>query len=125
MKYTIKINHELKLIEYKHSGLILAEDIGDAWKEFLALPEFTNLKFNLLSDYRNGKFQFHHKSVSEIVDYMERIEIFVREKKQALIVDNPHDVAISILFENRVYKKIGFNVQVFSTEKATLRWLCA
>lgn len=124
MKYTIKINHELKLIEYKHSGIIYADDIGEAWKEFLALQEFTELKFNLLSDYRNGKFQFQPEFVNEIVNYMEKIEIIVRGKKQALIVDDPLSVAESILFENDVNKKVGFNVRVFSTEKSALSWLC-
>lgn len=124
MKYTININHELKLIEYKHSGIIYAEDIGEAWKEFLALHEFTNLKYNLLSDYRNGKFQFQPELVKEIVNYMEKIEMIVRGKKQALIVDDPLSVAESMLFKNDVYKKVGFIVHVFSTENSALSWLC-
>lgn len=123
MKYTININHELKLIEYQHSGLIYAEDIGEAWKEFLAIEEFTNLKYNLLSDYRNGKFQFQPEIVYDIVKYMEQIEMIVREKKQALIVDDPLSVAESLLFENEVNKKVGFIVRVFSTENSALRWL--
>ena len=123
MKYTISINHELKLIEYKHSGIIYAEDIGEAWKEFLALQEFTNLKYNLLSDYRNGKFQFKPVIINEIVDYMKKIEMIVRGKKQALIVDDPLSVAESILFQNDVHKQVGFNVCVFSTEDSALRWL--
>jgi hypothetical protein len=124
MKYTIRINHEFKLIEYKHSGIIFAEDIGEAWGEFLALEEFTEMKYNLLSDYRNGKFQFQPKFVNEIVNYMEQIATIVRGKKQALIVDDPISVAESILFENDVNKRVGFNVRVFSTEKAALSWLC-
>lgn len=123
MKYTININHKLKLIEYKHSGLIYAEDIGEAWTELLALQEFTNLKYNLLSDYRNGKFQFQPELLDEIVNYMKNIEMIVRGKKQALIVDDPLSVAKSMLFENEVYKNVGFNVQVFSTKKSALRWL--
>lgn len=124
MKYTININNKLKLIEYKHSGIIYSEDIGEVWNEFLALHEFTKLKYNLLSDYRNGKFQFQPELVTEIVNYMEKIEMIVRGKKQALIVDDPLSVAASMLFENNVYKKVGFNVQVFTTENAALRWLC-
>jgi hypothetical protein len=123
MKYTININHELKLIEYRHSGIIFAEDIGEAWKEFLAIQEFTNLKYNLLSDYRNGKFQFKRKLLNDIVDYMKKIEMIVRGKKQAIIIDDPTSVAESILFGNDVYKAVGFNVRVFSTENSAIRWL--
>ena len=123
MKYSIQIDHELKLIRYTHSGSICAEDIGEAWKEFLSLKEFTDLKYNLLSDYRNGKFEIQPEFVSEIINYMKNIEMIVKGKKQDLIVNDPHTVAISMLFEDDVYEKVGFNVQLFTTEKSALRWL--
>ncbi len=123
MKYSINIKYELKLIEYKHSGKIYAEDIVEAWNEFLALQEFTNLKYNLLVDCRKGKFQFKPEFVYEIVNYMENFEMILREKKQALIVDDPLSVAASILFANDVHKKVGFNVHVFTTKNAAMRWL--
>jgi hypothetical protein len=125
MKYSITIDHNLELIRYSHSGLIPAEDIGEAWKDLLGLSEFTSLKYNLLSDYRNGKFQFQPEFVDEIVQYMEKIEMIVRGKKQALIVDDSNSAAISMIFENDVYQKVGFQVQVFTTESSALRWLGA
>lgn len=123
MKYSINIDHELKLIKYKHSGLIYSEDIEKAWNMFLTFPEFTNLKYNLFSDYRDGKFQIPRQDLSNIIHFMEKIENIVRGKKQALIVDEPYSVAASILFENAVNEKVGFNVQIFNTENAALKWL--
>lgn len=123
MKYTIFIDHELKLIRYTHSGLISGADIEEAWSEFLTIPEFTQLKYNLFSDYRNGKFQIPRNELSEIVGFMENIEPTVRGKKQALIVDEPYSVAASILFRNAVNEKVGFDVQIFTTEDAALNWL--
>lgn len=35
MKYSINIDHKLKLLRYPHSGIINAEDIEKAWNEFL------------------------------------------------------------------------------------------
>lgn len=125
MKYSINIDHELRLIRYTHSGLIYVEDIGEAWKEFLSLQEFTDLKYNLLSDFRGGKFQIADTFVTEITNYMQRIETIVKSKKQALITDDPYSVAISMIFADDVYKKVEFNVKVFTTETAALRWLCA
>jgi len=123
MKYTISVDHELKLIKYNHSGIILAEDIEEAWKQFLSIHEFTHLKYNLLSDYRNGKFHIALDAIPAIIDFMRAIETIVRGKKQALIVDDPYSVAASMLFERSVYEQVGFDVNVFNTDEAALNWL--
>ncbi|MBI9064823.1 MAG: hypothetical protein JEZ14_22750 [Marinilabiliaceae bacterium] len=124
MNYSIHIDHDHKLIKYKHSGLILAEDIEKAWNEFLTFKEFTVLKYNLFSDYRNGRFQIPVEFLPEIIIFMQKIENIVKGKKQALIVDEPYSVAASMLFENEVNIKVGFKVHVFTTENAALEWLC-
>ncbi|MEE4116677.1 MAG: hypothetical protein V2I37_10935 [Marinilabiliaceae bacterium] len=123
MKYSISIDHEHKLIRYRHRGLIFAGDIEKAWFDFLAYKEFTELGYNLFSDYRNGKFEIPLDFLPEIIVFMKKIESVVRGKKQALLVDEPYSVAASMLFENEVNKEVGFNVQVFSTEIAALEWL--
>ena len=123
MKYTISIDHELRIIRYRHSGIIHAEDIEDAWGEFLNMPDFTQKEYKLLSDYRDGKFQMKLSDLSGVIGFMREIENIVKGKKQALIVDNPYSVATSILFKNKVYKEIGFIVKAFSTEPAALKWL--
>ncbi len=123
MKYRIQIDHESRIIRYRHSGIIFPEDIENAWSEFLSLKEFTVLKYHLLSDYREGHFQMSFRELPNVIDFMRPIENVVRGKKQALIVDNPHGVAGSILFIDDVYREVGFIVKVFSTESAALNWL--
>jgi hypothetical protein len=123
MKYSISIDHDLKLIRYRHAGLIYAGDIEEAWFDFLSYKEFTEEKYNLFSDYRSGKFEIALDFLPEIIVFMKKIEPVVRGKKQALLVDEPYSVAASMLFEDEVNKEVGFNVQVFSTEDAALKWL--
>jgi hypothetical protein len=123
MQYTISIHHELKLIKYKHSGIINADDIDEAWHQLLTLPEFTTLKYNLLSDYRDGIIQIDIGFLPAIIDFMRVIETIVRGKKQALIVHEPYSVAASMLFKEKVTAQVGFNVQIFTTETAALTWL--
>ena len=74
MKYSINLDHTLKIIRYRHSGLIYAEEIEDAWSKFLAIPEFTHSHYNLLSDYRGGSFKMQLEDISMIIDYMKAIE---------------------------------------------------
>ena len=123
MRYSIEIDHKLRLIRYKHPGKIRSEDIQDAWFEFLKMPEFTQNKYRLLSDYRGGKFQIQLNQLAEIIEFMRSIEDIVREKKQAIISDDPYSVAGSTLFKKRVYKETGFDIKVFTTETAALKWL--
>lgn len=123
MNYTITVEHELRIIRYTHSGLIKAADIGEVWQQLLAMKEFTQLNYNLFSDYRNGDFQIPLVFLPYLIEFMRTIESIVKGKKQALILDDPRNGAISMLFENKVYHEIGFNVKVFTTEASALRWL--
>lgn len=123
MNYAIDINHELKIIRYTHSGIIKDIDIEDAWTKFLSMEEFTTLKYDLLSDYRKGKFDIHVNALPHIIEFMRAIEHIVRGKKQALIVEEAYSVAASMLFQEEVNKEIGFKVRVFSTEESALFWL--
>lgn len=123
MNYSIQVDAENKIIRYKHSGIIIATDIESAWNDFLKLPEFTEQGYNLLSDYRNGKFQIMVEEISFIMEYMSAIENIIRDKKQALIVDDPYSVAASMIFEKEVFDKTGFVIRVFSTKDSALKWL--
>ena len=123
MKYSISIDHELKIVRYKHSGLINVEDICEAWKELMTFEEFTVLKYNLLSDFRNGKFQIKIGYLYEAINFLQSIETIVRGKEQAIIIEEPYSVAISMLFMEMAHKQVGFNVQLFTTEMSALKWL--
>ncbi|MDD2564917.1 MAG: hypothetical protein PHU27_11950 [Salinivirgaceae bacterium] len=123
MKYSIHIDHNFKIIRYTHSGIINAEDIGEAWNKLLVMKEFTELKYNLLSDYTGGEFQMSLDFLPKLMEFMRAIKSIVRGKKQALIVDEPYSVAGSLLFENEVNKEIGFLNKVFATETKALEWL--
>ncbi|RLD61901.1 MAG: hypothetical protein DRJ05_01545 [Bacteroidetes bacterium] len=123
MDYSIKIDHDNKIIRYRHTGIIKKEDIGNAWESFLKMEEFTKSGYNLLSDYRNSTFDIGVKDVDSVSESMKSFKTFIEGKKQSLILDDGFSTAISVLFVDKVYKKTGFRVKVFSTEEAALRWL--
>ncbi len=123
MNYSITIDHKHRLILYRHTGIIEKEEIGKAWEEILSKNEFTHQKYNLLSDYRNSRFNLEVADVDLICDFLYSITDKLKDKKQALIIDEPISTALSLLFCGEVNIKIGFKVEVFSTEKAALKWL--
>jgi hypothetical protein len=123
MNYSIIVDDDLKIIRYTHTGNIATGDIGKAWEVLLGLAEFTRMKYNLLSDYRSAVSFLEVADVHLICDFLLSLESILRNKKQALIVDEPLSTALSILFKGEANKKIGFKVEVFSTEEAALEWI--
>lgn len=122
-RYTLELDHELKLIRYKHIGLIEEKDINVVWVKLLEMKEFTDQKYNLLSDYTQGKFNIQPQELPTILEFMRNIEHIVRGKKQALVVSEPLTVAISVLFQIQIRKEVGFNVKIYSSVENALEWL--
>ncbi len=123
MNYSIEVDHDYKIIRYRHTGSIEKEEIGKAWEDLLSKNEFTNLNYNLLSDYRNSTFNLNVEDVDLICDFLLTLKHILKDKKQSLILDDPISTAMSLIFEGEVNEKIGFKVKVFSTENAALKWL--
>lgn len=124
MKYSIDLEPKHKIIRYKHSGIIKAEDIGYVWEnEFLKMKEFTELKYNLFSDYTDAVLEIPVEFLEELMKFMLGIQSIVKGKKQSIIVSDPYSTAASLLFENEINKSIGFLVKVFTTKEAALNWL--
>jgi hypothetical protein len=121
--FTIRTDHELKIVRYTHSGDITKTDIGEAWDEFMRMEEFTHQKYNLLSDYRDGRFNIPLEEVDEIVNILYALKEILSGKKQSIIINDPYSTAGTVLFKHEVYEKVGFLVEIFSTEEAAIDWL--
>ena len=123
MAYTINLNHEKKLVIYRHPGEVGKVEIGKAWMEFMSMKEFTEKNYNLFSDYRNSQFNLYLEDIDPVVNHLFQLKEILVNKKQALILDKPFSTALSMIFEEKVKEKIGFNVKIFSTEEAAYEWL--
>jgi len=121
--YSITIDHEKKYIHYSHKGKISRKEIGDVWIELLNTSEFSKGKYNLLSDYRDGIFDFDIKSVEVIEDFLKANQVVLNGKKNAVIVRNPEETVIAMLFENKMQIEINYYVKTFSTLDAAIRFL--
>lgn len=122
-EFSIAIDHHFKIIRYKHTGSIKKEDLDAAWSELIQIKEFTQLDYNLLSDYRESKFDIPLTSIDAILEDMKPMKPFLEGKKQSFIIDDPMSMAIAMLFMKDAFNKIGFKIESFSTEKAAVAWL--
>jgi len=123
MSYSIEVNDELKIIFYKHSGLIERRDLGEVWKELLGIKEFSEGGYNLYSDYRNGKLNLIDSDMEVISDFLNSINHILKGKKESVLVADNSSTAIALLYENDMFSEIGFDVKAFSTERAALNFL--
>ena len=123
MTYTIQLEHNTKIVKYVHKGTLDKSDIGEAWHKFLVIPEFTSKEFNLLSNYSEAKFDLCLEDIDLVCGFLGELEHILRGKKQAIVINDPLSTALTMLFENKIYEQIGFNVGVFSTEEVAREWL--
>ncbi len=123
MSFTISLDHDNKLVRYRHSGNLKMEDIGMAWDNFLNMKEFVHEKYNLLSDYRDAVFDMDIDEAYKIISILDSMGSTLDDKKQSIIVKDPYSTAGSILFEQLSRQQLNFKIKIFSTEKAALEWL--
>jgi len=123
MSYNIEIDNKLKIIRYTHSGNIGKNKIGKAWEDLFCLKEFTDLGYNLLSDYRNAVFNLSIEDIDLISDFLFKFKEILNNKKQSIVICDTKSVAMSLMFEPEIYSKVGFNVKVFSTIENAVNWL--
>lgn len=121
--FSLIVNHPQKTIHYTHTGVLNKEEIGLAWTELLKMEEFTQLKYNLLTDYSQAHFDMAVSDCDLIVNFLATLEPVLKDKKQAMIVSEPRNTALCLLFESEVNKHIGFIVRIFSSRPAAIQWL--
>lgn len=105
--------------------MIAKRDLDATWAELLKTNEFTTLKYNLLSNYRNADFDLSINETDSIREFLICLQPILKSKKASVITDTPFATTVSMLFEKETYAKIGFSVKIFSTKKEALRWLLA
>lgn len=82
MEYTLKIDHENKLIHYKHNGNITKADIGMAWEELLQMEEFTQKNYDMLTDYSEAKFVMKDDEITEITMFLSTLKSILKGKNK-------------------------------------------
>ena len=123
MPCTTEIDHKLKIVRNTYTGNITKEDLANVWRHLLSLKEFTELKYNLLSDYRNSNFDIPLKEEDGMVQFLITVKEILNGKKEAAILSNSKDTALSTLMQIKTFETIGYIVQLFSSEEVAIKQL--
>jgi len=121
--HSIILNHEFKFIYYKHTGVVQRKEIGEVWCKILSMSEFLDLNYNILSDYSNAKLDFDLSDTDVINQFLVEKRDILNGRKNAVVVNNPHDTVISVVFEREMLDKINFKIRTFSTLAAAEEYL--
>ena len=84
MNYSITINHELNLIRYTHHGEISLKEIEIAWVDLLGLIEFSELKYDLLTYYRDTLSKIEVNNIHLKCDFLLTIKDILKDKKTGI-----------------------------------------
>jgi len=119
----IVIDHEKKAICRYFKGLIKTDEICESWQQIITMPEFTNLGYNLLTDYAEAEFDFPISKTEDIWKCLDNLKNLLTNRKEAIIAVTPFNTAVNMLFEKDSYRLLNYWVKTFSTREAAIDWL--
>jgi hypothetical protein len=123
MSFTITLDKDHKIIKYKSTGVLDKSNMGKAWGEIVKMREFYELGYNTLSNYCDAEFKFSLDETNLLDEYIYTIRKLLKGKKGAVVVDVPVYTAISVLVIDKFKDLTDFEIKIFSTEEAAIKWL--
>ncbi len=120
IKFRYEFDHSTGILYKYYYGPITIGDLTSSWEyafENNLIPEEVK---GFILDYRSANFKIDVEAHSEIADfYKKHLEVF-GNFKIAIITEEPRDVVIPILVEN---KDEGYSSRPFSTLEAAIKWV--
>ncbi len=121
MKINYQIDSSQKAIIETWPAEIMIEDYIDVKQRQFKDSDF-NPDFNVITDLRSLTQIFIEDTIYKIVEFMSIHSDKIRDRKSAVIADNPQSVASAYFFKEKC-RKLPVKIQVFSTIDAALEWL--
>ena len=117
-----KFNSEKGILKSKLVGVITLENWID---DIIEVGNDKNLpkKLLILTDATEAFFEFNESDIPDAIKIIERVVYKFEFIKEALVQNNPHVTALSMLYEIELAKFENFEYKIFSTFEAANRWL--
>ncbi|MDA3880619.1 MAG: hypothetical protein PF436_09545 [Prolixibacteraceae bacterium] len=122
MENTFKyfFNEKTKIFYKYYLGNISFDDIQNSWDNIISNNLIPDETVGFIIDYRDATLQMESAEHQKIVTYYQKnIEIF-KDKKIAIITEDPKDIVIPTLVR---LKDKGYSSKPFSTESAAINWI--
>jgi len=119
--FSLDVNN--KFVVYRHTGLLTIDEIVLALQKLIGIREFLSAGYNLLTDFSHAEFDFKYDNANSGWEFFEANQKIFMNKKGAIVTSTPVPTAYSMMFELDSFKKFGYQVKVFSTEEAAVKWL--
>lgn len=78
---------------------------------------------HLLEDIRQSKVMFTQKDYPELVDFVKKRAGIYKEIRHAIVVTDPHDTALSILYQMAAMEIGNYTFKIFSTPEEAKKWI--
>ena len=121
MKINYQIDNSQKAIVETWPSEIRIEDYIDVKQRQFKDPSF-NPDYDVITDLRGLTQKYIEGTIQEIVNFISEHSDNMRDRKSAVIADNPNSVASAYVFKDRS-KNLPVTIRVFSTIDAALEWL--
>lgn len=114
-------NHQTGILKSRFEGEVSLQEILDyiiATKENKIYPR----RLKIITDASHANFTFSINDLNAIVDENEKSLEKYDSITDAIIVSDPNTTALSMLFQE-LEKNEKYTFNIFSTKKASLKWL--
>ncbi|KKI99628.1 hypothetical protein [Prochlorothrix hollandica] len=119
MDYSYTIFPEQRLIIEQYRGKATVAGLKESVHSLSIDPKFS-ADYDIIVDLRHCDFKFDPQDLEEFLGFHHKI-YGISDSKTAMIVDNPRDTALSVLFKS--YVEGARSIEVFSTLDAAKEWI--
>jgi hypothetical protein len=123
-----QLNNSYKILEKENliieyfSGILTIETLIKFKKNLIQDPIFS-VNYNYLLYFKNVTFKIDVEDISEYVIFSNNYLKTNKNRKVAMVTDNPNQVALATLFKIQKSKHEMQKIELFSTTKNAIHWL--
>ena len=121
MKIKYQIDTQKKIIIETWPGEVKIENYIEVKQSQFKDSDF-NPDFDVITDLRGLTQKYAEETIQKIADFMAEHSDNMRDRKSAIIADNPHSVASAYVFKEKC-KTLPVRISIFTTIDAALEWL--
>jgi hypothetical protein len=117
-------NERLDVLEVRASGVLNADDIKN---HYLSLSNYKsqNQPVKTLVDFKETTLKLKPHEIASSLENAEQEIGRYAKFKEAIVVNEPYETALVILWGQVLSKAHNYMFKVFSTEKAAYHWLAS